>query len=95
VGVDGAVTGKSAEVLVVDDPFKNYLEAHSLSIRDGINSPFGLQTVTFPGFTNVVAVNFLHTRYGSCSPPNSIFPAGPVTTGPALTPWIFQSQALC
>jgi predicted phage terminase large subunit-like protein len=35
-GVDGSVTGKSAEILLVDDPFKNYLEAHSLAIRDGI-----------------------------------------------------------
>jgi hypothetical protein len=35
-GVDGAVTGKSAEILLVDDPFKNCLEAHSLAIRDGI-----------------------------------------------------------
>jgi predicted phage terminase large subunit-like protein len=35
-GVDGAVTGRSCEILLCDDPFKNYLEAHSLSIRDGI-----------------------------------------------------------
>jgi predicted phage terminase large subunit-like protein len=35
-GVDGAVTGKSAEILIVDDPFKNYLDAHSFTTRDNI-----------------------------------------------------------
>lgn len=35
-GVDGAITGRSCEILLCDDPFKNYLEAHSLAIRDGI-----------------------------------------------------------
>lgn len=35
-GVDGAVTGRSCELLLLDDPHKNHSEAHSLSIRDGI-----------------------------------------------------------
>jgi predicted phage terminase large subunit-like protein len=33
-GVGGAITGSGANVLIIDDPVKNYEEAHSLTYRD-------------------------------------------------------------
>jgi hypothetical protein len=33
-GADGSLTGKSAEILIVDNPHKNAAEVHSLIIRD-------------------------------------------------------------
>jgi hypothetical protein len=34
------MTGKSAEIALIDDPIKNHLEAHSLTIREGIWNNF-------------------------------------------------------
>lgn len=36
VGVGGSLTGRGADCLIVDDPFSNYEEAHSQTIRDNV-----------------------------------------------------------
>lgn len=36
VGVGGSLTGRGADLLIVDDPFSNYEEAHSQTIRDNV-----------------------------------------------------------
>ncbi|MCX7737587.1 MAG: phage terminase large subunit [Candidatus Kapabacteria bacterium] len=36
VGISGALTGKGADLLIIDDPIKNDKEAHSKKIRDNI-----------------------------------------------------------
>ena len=35
-GVGGPITGRGADLLVIDDPLKNWQEAHSLTVREGI-----------------------------------------------------------
>lgn len=36
VGVGGSLTGRGADLLIIDDPFSNYEEAHSQTIRDNV-----------------------------------------------------------
>lgn len=36
VGVGGALTGHSVDVMVIDDPFKDYAEAHSPTVRERV-----------------------------------------------------------
>lgn len=35
-GVGGAITGEGADILLIDDPFKNYEEAYSIVLRDKV-----------------------------------------------------------
>jgi predicted phage terminase large subunit-like protein len=60
-GVDGAVTGKSAEVLICDDPHKNYAECHSLTIRDSIYKNF--QTALKPRLQDGGGILIVSTRW--------------------------------
>jgi len=51
VGVGGSITGHGAEIIIVDDPFKDYEEAHSETIRETVHNwyPTTLRTRLQPG----------------------------------------------
>jgi len=51
VGVGGSITGHGAEIILVDDPFKDYEEAHSETIREMVHNwyPTTLRTRLQPG----------------------------------------------
>lgn len=51
VGVGGSITGHGAEVIVVDDPFKDFEEAYSETIRETVHNwyPTTLRTRLQPG----------------------------------------------
>lgn len=36
IGVEGGLTGKPADLIIIDDPFKNYAEAHSEAQREAV-----------------------------------------------------------
>ena len=51
VGVGGSITGHGAEIIIVDDPFKDYEEAYSETIRETVHNwyPTTLRTRLQPG----------------------------------------------
>lgn len=60
-GILGSVTGRGANILIVDDPFKNREEADSERIRDKVASVYqsDLQSRLMPGGAIVI----MHTRW--------------------------------
>ena len=60
-GVGGGITGRPADLLVVDDPFKNRQEADSLQYRKAVISWFGSSAMT--RLRKGSAVVIMHTRW--------------------------------
>ena len=60
-GVGGGITGRPADLLVVDDPFKNRNEADSLQYRKSVISWFGSSAMT--RLRKGSAVVIMHTRW--------------------------------
>lgn len=60
-GVGGGITGRPADLLVVDDPFKNRAEADSLQHRKSVLSWFGSSAMT--RLRKGSAVVIMHTRW--------------------------------
>ena len=60
-GVGGGITGRPADLLVVDDPFKNRQEADSLQYRKSVISWFGSSAMT--RLRKGSAVVIMHTRW--------------------------------
>lgn len=60
-GVGGGITGRPADLLVVDDPFKNRQEADSLQYRKSVISWFGSSAMT--RLRQGSAVVIMHTRW--------------------------------
>lgn len=63
-GVGGPITGRGGHLIVVDDPHKNWQEAQSQTIRDGIIDWFNstLYTRAEPGATIIVLQTRWHER---------------------------------
>jgi len=60
-GVGGGITGRPADLLVVDDPFKNREQADSLQYRKSVISWFGSSAMT--RLRKGSAVVIMHTRW--------------------------------
>lgn len=74
-GIRGGITGEGADLMIVDDPVKNWEQAQSKNIRDKINDEFEatLNTRLEPGASVVVLMTrwhsddlagFAHKEYG-------------------------------
>ena len=61
VGVGGAITGRGANLLVIDDPFKNRLEADSKTIRDKVSSWY--KSTAYTRLEKGAAVVIILTRW--------------------------------
>jgi hypothetical protein len=62
VGVGGGIVGFGGDLIVVDDPHKNWAEAHSLKIRKGVAEWFDttLMSRVEPGGSVIVVMQRLH-----------------------------------
>jgi hypothetical protein len=62
VGVGGAVTGFGGDLIIVDDPIKNWEEAHSLAVRERTNDwlTSTLYSRCEPNATIVIAMQRMH-----------------------------------
>lgn len=62
-GIKGGITGEGADLLVVDDPIKNWEQAHSPNVRDSINQEFEatLNTRLEPGASVIVLMTRWHS----------------------------------
>lgn len=62
LGVDGPVIGKGADLVIIDDPHKNWEEAHSFRLREKCIEWFGgtLYSRKEPSATIIVAMQRMH-----------------------------------
>lgn len=56
VGVGGSLTGRPADLIIIDDPFKDYLEAHSAAQRDNVWNWFQSVVMTRIKPTTIIIV---------------------------------------
>lgn len=62
-GVGGGVTGRSGDLLMVDDPFKSHLEANSKTFRDRIWNWFSMDLLSRAADENTLRIMITNTRW--------------------------------
>lgn len=78
VGVGGSLTGRKADLMIIDDPFKNMMEADSVTWRDKIHTWFS--TVALTRLSPSASVILIQTRWH----PDDL--AGKILAGERLLP---------
>lgn len=78
VGIGGTLTGRKADLLIIDDPFKNMMEADSATWREKVHTWFS--TVALTRLSPSASVILIQTRW------HSEDLAGKILTGEKLLP---------